>query len=899
MWKKIVQLVHGKDCELRERMLRTIILVGAIATLVAITEIFLVMDVNGALLTLLFMLLLVMGISFFATFKYQKYDFAAVLLGLLIILMVMPLMFFLSGAIESGASVWLALGILYTFVMFKGRKMIAFLFLSIFVYAWTYWTAYTYPEIIVSMPSREIAYFDAFFSVIAVGLVGGAILKAHMLSFDVEHQLNLQQKEELEKTQASKNAFFANMSHEIRTPINAIIGLNEMILRNNPTGETKEYAKDIQVASKMLLNQVNDILDFSQLEMNKMHIVPVKYETKELFRELSEIIRVQLEKKKLDFYLDMDPNLPSVLLGDEKRLKQVFLNILDNAVKYTEEGSVTLSVEREEYNQEEVTVKVKIADTGIGIRKEDMENIYDSFNRMDEKKNAQIAGSGLGLAITKQLVDLMEGEITIDSIYTKGTIFTVIVKQKIAEGKPIGEIDFQKKEDAFEGVYYVPSFEAAEARILVVDDNKMNSMVASKLLEATKVQVDVASSGTECLEMTRKKYYHVILLDYMMPGMNGTETLKAIRNQENGLCRDSAVITLTGNTLSGAKEMYIEEGFDGYVEKPIQGKLLEKEILQFIPDDIIEYQKYEKIEIEGGSQIQKITGKKKKKICITADCTCDLPEEMLEKYGIKIMYLYIKTPSGRFADTREIDSDSLTQYISKDSSSAVGDRVTVEEYEEFFAEVLTQAESVIHIALGSRLGRSHNTAVMAAQGFDHVHIVDSGQISGGQGLEILYAAKLAKEGKSVGEICDLVEKMAAKVRLKFIMPGIDIFYQNGRVNAAIAKFCKLLQLHPLAEMRQGKTNIVGMLSGNLENAWKKGIRWHLRKKRRIDKDIVVITHVGCSVKQQELIVKEVRKVIPFERVIVQKASFTNACNTGLESIGIAYYTINRSKDGDN
>ncbi|MBO5303298.1 MAG: DegV family EDD domain-containing protein [Lachnospiraceae bacterium] len=888
MWKKIVQLVHGKDCELRERMLRSIILVGAIATVVAITEIILVMEVNTGLLAMLLLLLFVMGLDFVLTFKYRQYDFAAILLGVVIAAVVMPIMYLVSGAIESGASVWLVLGILYIFIMFSGKRLVFFLLLCITSYAITFGLAYAYPQLIVPMSSRSAAYFDAFFSVLAVGAVTGAILKAHMLVFENEHKLTIKQQEKIEEASNSKNVFFANMSHEIRTPINAIIGLNEMILRANPTGETREYAMDIQLASQMLLNQVNDILDLSQIEMKKMHIIPVEYQTKEVFKELSELIRAQLEKKKLEFYLDVDPNLPSTLLGDVKRLRQILLNILDNAVKYTETGSVTLTAQKEEVNTGEIVLKVKVADTGIGIRKEDVEHIYDSFKRIDEKKNAQVMGSGLGLAITKQLVDLMDGEITIDSIYTKGTIFTVSIKQKVVDARPIGTMDIGR---STKGEIYRPSFEAVEARILIVDDNKMNSMVASRLLMDTKVQIDIANSGYECLEMTRKKYYHVILLDYMMPGMGGAETLKALRNQENGLCRDSAVIVLTGNALSGAKEALMDQGFDGYVEKPIQGKVLEKEILKFLPGDIIEYQESAHIEAEADSQIQRITGKKRKKVCITADCACDLPEELLEKYDIKLMYLYVKTPHGRFADTREIDSDSLMQYISKDSTTAFADKVMVEEYEEFFAEVLTQAESVIHLALASKSGRSHSISVEAAKGFDHVHVIDSEQVSGGQGLVVLYAAKMAMEGRSVNAICEALNEMKSKVRMKFIMPGAEIFYHNGRIKALPAKICSLLQLHPLGEVRQSKTTLVRIMTGSLESAWKRAIRWHLRKKWRINRDVVFITHVGLSVKQQEMVIKEILKCIPFEQVIIQKASFTTACNVGLETIGIAYYTL--------
>ncbi len=890
MGKKIIQFVAGKDSELREKMFRTIIFMGGFATAVTVVENFMIMQEGIKLLPVMILFLLVIGAIWFITIKYQKYSLGALVLDALVIAVVMPFMFFRGGGIEGGASVWLAVIIIYGFLMFEGKKLFVHLLIAVGMSTVLYCVEYFYPQYVTSLTSREAIFMDSFLSVMIASSLCGIIMMMYMKIFEEEHKINVAQREELEKNRDSKNVLFANMSHEIRTPINAIIGLNEMILRANPTGETREYALDIQFASKMLLNQVNDILDLSQMEMNKMHIMPVKYQLRTLVEELTDLIWAQMEKKKLDFRLDIEPGLPSELFGDEKRIRQIVLNLLDNAVKYTAEGSVTLSIQGEESSGDEITLKIKVADTGIGIRKEDMETIYDSFNRIDEKKNAGITGSGLGLSIAKQLIDLMGGEIKVDSIYTKGTIFTVILKQKIVNVKPVGVMNALDRK-VEEGQVYEPEFEAPQARVLVVDDNDMNSMIARKLLEATKVQVDIAKTGMECLEMTRKKYYHVILLDYMMPGMNGLTTLQKVRTQENGLCRESAIIALTGNAIADARQVYEEQGFDGYVGKPIQGKVLELEILRFLPAETIEYQKQDITEAQRQGQIQKLAKRRRKKIYITSDCACDVPAELLEKYDIKVMYLYIKTPYGRFADTREIDSDSLEQYMSTEASSATPDSVTVEEFEEFFAKVLTEAESVIHISLGSKAGKSYSIALAAAKGFDHVHVIDSAQISCGQGLITLHAAKLAAENKSVEEIMDAVKKMRSHVQTAIVMPGADIFYQNGRTNSVVAGLCKMLELHPYVTMRHKNAVVSRLIGGSLEGAWKKGIRHHLRKKRKISKEVVFITYVGCSVKQQELIKREVLKCVPFKRVIMQKASFSVACNSGMQTIGVAYYSM--------
>lgn len=892
MLKKLFEMIYGRDYALRERIFRMIILVGSSLVIMGIIECITLMDVTAILIPLL-ILLVVMGIAILATFKYRKIDFAAVIVGFLIILVVFPEMFFLSGGIEGGATVWFALGLFYVFLMFSGKRLVFFLIVSLVADVVTYGYGYYHPEMITPMDSRAAIYLDSLFAVLAVGLAGGAILKAQMRMFHIESSVARKQQEELEKISESKNTFFASMSHEIRTPINTIVGLNEMILRESSEDETKEYARNIQSASKMLLNLVNDILDLSQMEMKKMEIIPVEYQTVDLFGNLIDMIQVRLQEKKLELQVDIDENLPSILWGDVKRVNQVLLNILTNAAKYTETGSVTFSAHLETIKDEEVHLKISVTDTGIGIRKEDLQHLYDSFKRVDAQKNLKVEGSGLGLSITKQLVDMMGGEITVDSIYTKGSVFTVILPQKIVDKTPIGNVKFlsRNREDL---ETYQQSFEAPEARVLIVDDNDMNSLVARKLLEATKVQIDIAGSGEECLEMTRRKYYHVILMDYMMPEMDGVQTLKQLRKQENGLCRDSAVIALSANSVAEAGRAFMENGFDGYLEKPIQGTALEEEVLKFIPVDIIEYRLYQN-DTGNETEIQRISRHKRKKVYITTDCVSDLPESLLEKYDIGMMYLYIKTESGRFADTREISSDNLIRYMTETTSNATADSVSVEEYEEFFAEVLTQAERVIHISMAKNAGKSYSVAVTAAQGFDHVHVIDSTQISCGQGLVALYAGKLAMEGNSAGEICEKVEKMKKRIESQYIMPSAKIFYQNGYTNATVAKICDLFQLHPVLKMSQSKLTIVGTRTGKLEGAWRRFIRWHLLRKRRINTDVIFISHVGCSVRQQDIIRNEALRRIPFKQVIMQRASVSTACNSGIGTIGFAYY-VNTNED---
>ena len=894
MLGKFLRLFTGRNHELRERIFRTIVVYGGLAAVLGTIESIFVDKISNMLPAFL-LLLAAMGIALYVIFKYRKYNVAANLLFFLIIAVMFPCLFFYGGGVHGAAPVWLALGILYAFLMFNGKKAFFYVTLCVLIDGGCYLIAYFDPYAVTNMISEKMLYIDSFFAVVVVGIISGAISKTQMYVYEEEHKLNIEQKEALERSQDSRNAFFANMSHEIRTPINSIIGLNEMILRESEKEGIKAYARDIQLASNLLLGQVNDILDLSQMEMQKMKLVPVTYRTTELFGELADLVRVRMERKGLEFFMDIDPGLPTVMSGDARRIKQVVLNLLDNALKYTETGSVVLSAAGERCENGEIQLKISVADTGIGIRKEDMEHIYDAFNRFDEKKNLRILGSGLGLAITKQLMDLMNGEITVDSIYTKGSTFTVNVRQKVEENTAIGEFDFHKR-NALEGEFYRPSFEAPEARILIVDDNAMNAKVACSLLAATKVQMDVASSGKECLELTEKHYYHVILLDYMMPGMNGVETLAAIRKQENGLCQSSAVITLTANTMIRAKELYETQGFDGFVEKPIIGRALENEILKQLPKDIIEYEEAGVSENAGSSLLERKSLKKKKKVYITADCLCDVPEKLLEQYDIRLLYAYIQTPNGRFMDVKEIDSDSLKRYMSANNTTAYAASVTVEECEEFFAEVLTQAEKVIHISVASKVGKMYQMTTAAAKSFDHVEVIDSGQLSGGEGLLVLHAAKLAAEGMAAEDICAEIERLKNNIQTCFLLPGAGVFHQSGYMRSFVVKVCEIFQLHPVTVMKQKKVTPIALLGGTLENAWKSMIRWHLKNKKKIDTEVVFITHVNCSVKQLDMIVKEVQKRVPFKRIIVQKTSFTLACSSGLESVGIAYHSLDNKKE---
>ena len=391
-------------------------------------------------------------------------------------------------------------------------------------------------------------------------------------------------KEQAQKENASKSQFLANMSHEIRTPINAILGMNEMILRESEENTIREYAQNIQSASDILLSIVNEILDFSKVASGKMELVPVEYEVASLIRDCSTIVETRAAGKDLRLEVSCDETTPSRLYGDETRIRQILSNLLTNAVKYTPSGTITFRI-RWAGNKEGVNLIASVEDTGIGISEENQKRLFDTFERFDHEKNHNIEGTGLGLSITKQLVDLMQGEIGVYSELGKGSLFYVEIPQKVVSMKPIGKLD--EASHIEQNKVEKEKYHAPEARILVVDDVRMNVKVIQSLLKRTRIQIDTATSGEECLALAKKNSYDVILLDHMMPQMDGVETFQKLRENTSGLNYGTPVIALTANAIEGAKEEYKALGFDDYLSKPMKGEELEDMIRRYLPEDKI------------------------------------------------------------------------------------------------------------------------------------------------------------------------------------------------------------------------------------------------------------------------------------------------------------------------
>lgn len=421
-------------------------------------------------------------------------------------------------------------------------------------------------------------------TVLSYALIFLLIMAAYKTTQDL--LANEREKQQAIYANEAKAKFLANMSHEIRTPINTIIGMNEMILRECSDAKIQEYSGYIQSSSNMLLALINDILDFSKIESGQYELIEGSYHIDRLLIDELNLLEARANKKNLQLTLEADEHIPNELWGDELRIKQVITNILTNAVKYTETGSITIKAGFSWIDNETINLSISIKDTGSGIKPENLEKLFETFTRIEEKKNRNIEGTGLGLNIAKMLVTLMHGNIDVESTYGEGSIFTVTIPQKVLSYNTIGNVNnldrsTQKKKpsDAL--------FEAPDAHILVVDDNSMNLAVIKGLLKHNLIHIDTATSGIEALSLMKDNYYDIVLMDHMMPAMDGIETLNIMRADVNCLCNNTCVIALTANAIAGSHDLYIGYGFNDYLSKPIDPSVLEETLLKHLPYKLI------------------------------------------------------------------------------------------------------------------------------------------------------------------------------------------------------------------------------------------------------------------------------------------------------------------------
>lgn len=883
-WEKLFHKLNAPSLSLQERLFRLIMTIGLAALAIGIVSGLVFGEDWLSTLALCGAFLLFGGITV-VSIRMHKIQLGAMLTGILILFVVMPFNFFTTGGIYGGAPLWFLLGIVYVCLLIENRIKIVMLLCGVAWDAACYYIAFYHSEYVIPH-TVAMSYSDSFVSMVTVAAVICGMIAFQNAIFKAENELVKEQKKEIEELNRMQNRFFSSMSHEIRTPINTIIGLNEMILRENVSDEVANDAENIQSAGEMLLALINDILDMSKLESGRMDIVSTVYDLGAMLSDLVGMIWIRAQEKGLSFHVDVDQSIPAQLYGDEVRIKQILINVLNNAVKYTAEGSVTLSIQKGRITDDMVEIIYSVTDTGMGIKKENLPYLFQAFKRVDEEQNRYIEGTGLGLSIVKQLVDLMGGEITVNSVYRKGSIFVVRLPQKPVSGTPIGELDLEARHAMNHSRHYRQTFEAPNAHVLIVDDNETNLMVAEKLLRDTKVQINTATSAMQCLKMTFEKRYDVILMDHLMPEMDGITCLHELRAQNGGLNQNVPVVALTANAGSENQEMYRREGFDGYLLKPVTGIRLELELLRHLPRELVSLTG--EGDTVGVTENAVTRHQSRRPVLISTDSICDLPEEMLRSRRIAAIPFRVCTQGGEFLDGIETGSDGVLAYLASGDKQIRSDAPRVVDYEEFFAEQLTKAQYVIHISVARYASDGYEHAMEAAKNFDNVIVFDSGHLSSGMGLLVLRAAEYAAIDMKPEAIVEALKADQAKVCTSFVVDSMKYLALAGRVSGKLETLCKVLMLHPVITLRRSRMRVGNVCIGTRANTWRWYISWALSGRRNVDRSMLFITHAGLSSQELEQIEAKVRETMDFDKIILQKYSPAILTNCGPGSFGLFY-----------
>ena len=497
----------------------------------------------------------------------------------------MTILFFIDGGTTGGVPVFFILAAAATPFFLNIGEAVIMICLEVAAYTLNAIFAAEYPEAInpaLAVPENVL---------LPLMIVGGSLgLVCLLYTYAFRHQqVRLDNAiAEANSANEAKSSFLNNMSHEIRTPMNSILGMNEMILREEERPEIREYALVIQRSGRALLGIINDVLDFSKLQDKKMEIMPVRYDLSSLVNDLVNMAAEQAKKKSLTFTVNVDKDIPRILDGDEYHIRQVMMNILNNAIKYTERGGVTVTIGFETIDNYSILLKCSVSDTGIGIKSEDLEHIFQPFEHIEASRKFSADGSGLGLSIVQRLLQLMDSELKVESVFHKGSTFSFDIKQNVVKWEPIGDYERAFSLSAsHQSKAFTQSFIAPDAKVLVVDDADVNLLVFANLLKKTKIKIDTASSGVEMLQMVRMNHYNMIFLDHRMPGMDGIEAFHNMKKMTDGLNYNTPVVALTANAVLGARQLYIDEGFSDYISKPVDTVRLEQILLEYLPPDLV------------------------------------------------------------------------------------------------------------------------------------------------------------------------------------------------------------------------------------------------------------------------------------------------------------------------
>lgn len=572
-----------------------------------------------------------LGLLFYLANWKGKIKLASICSIVLMSGIVFPIMFFTGGGHHSGMTSWFFLAVIFNFLIIKKTAFYIVLFMQSIIITICYLLSLHHPEFIRQIPTETEQVVDILQSLLLSSIVVGCVIKfqnrinQHALDAIKKANEDLRDSElKAENANRAKSDFLSNMSHEIRTPINAILGMNEMILRECKDKKILEYASAVQTSSNALLSLVNDVLDLSKIESGKLEIKEEEYKLQDLILNSYGMISERLEKKGLRGSIFCNANLPSGLVGDFSHLRQILVNFLTNACKYTEKGNVDFFI-LGSVTGNEAKIIFSIKDTGIGIKEENRSKMFKKFERFDLQRNRNVEGTGLGLSISKQLCDLMGAKIEVKSEYGKGSEFIITVPQKIFDATPVGEISPKGKQKEKEIQIYHQSFEAPDVDVLAVDDVELNLIVFENLLKETKMKIDLVESGAAAIERASEKHYDIIFMDYMMPEMDGIQTLEKLRSLDTPNNK-TPVIVLTADAIAGVREKYIRAGFKDYISKPVDGNQLEKMLIRYLPQQKV-FLKTGKEDIPCGEKISRFKNMLPEFDYETALSYCDESEE--------------------------------------------------------------------------------------------------------------------------------------------------------------------------------------------------------------------------------------------------------------------------------
>ncbi len=818
--------------------------------------------------------------------KKNKFKAAKIMVSFVMVFVFQPLMFFTKGGLACGAPFTILLGTYYLVLILEGKFRIIMCIIDVIVLGGCWVAAYLNPILVTAYP-RKSDFIYSFAKYAIVMFVLTAIITFQTRVYKKEAKVAEEKSKELEEMNKTQNRFFSSMSHEIRTPINTVLGMNELILRQEDASEEIiKDARNIQGAGKMLLALINDILDVSKIEAGKMDIVPVNYNVSDLLSEIVNMIWLKAEEKGLKFNVDIDPEVPEVLFGDEVRIKQILINLLNNAVKYTKEGTINLHMECEFPDTGDTLLKIVVSDTGMGIKPEALPHLFDSFQRVDEEKNRHIEGTGLGLSIVKQLVELMDGEIKVNSVYTQGSQFMVNLKQGISSDKKIGDLNITGSGNAGEREKFEHSFHAPNARILIVDDNEMNLEVERKLLLGTDMTLDLAISGQDALALTLKNRYDVIFMDHLMPQMDGIECFDKIRSQKGGMNTDVPIIVLTANAGGENIELYNNTGFDGYLVKPVSGAQLEDMLLKHLPADKVIGNFGE--EMTGASMSTSSRYARKKPLIIATSTMVDLPQHVIKDLNLSIIPYTIQTGEGVFYDTLDVDSEELVSYMKDLSKPVTSEPPTEEDFVNFFSSELKKAHQVFYITLTTGSSREYGRAVSAAKTFENVTIFNSELLSSGTGILVMAAARLAQQNVPVDKMVTELESVKKLIKTSFVVKTTDVMARRERISPFINSVLKTLWLRPVLRMKNDNLGVGKMLFGSELKCYEKYIKYAVSANDKIDTSFVFITYAGMEEEELMWVEQKLNERVRFDHIIFQKASAGITSNCGEGTFGVLY-----------